>query len=103
MSALPPHRNGAGVPKPVQAVPREPARPVKTLRNAALLSRLWSSVLLMLVFFCLPLGGLLALSWAVGLFASPILNAGNIVYFVVGQLSVAGLLTWFLAWRFPVI
>ncbi len=71
--------------------------------RAALLGRLRSTALLLLVFFGIPLAGLVAISWAVSLFAPPILTAANLGPFVLGQLLVAGLLSWLLAWKFPVV
>ncbi|MCP9840128.1 hypothetical protein KBY93_05690 [Synechococcus sp. J7-Johnson] len=72
-------------------------------RRAALLSRLRSTALLMVLFLCIPLVGLVLISWAMSLFAAPILTSANVWAFVLGQLLVASLFSWLLAWKFPVV
>ncbi len=71
--------------------------------RAALLGRLRSTAVLLVLFFGLPLAGLMVISWAVGLVAAPILTPANIWIFVLGQLLVASLFSWLLAWKFPVV
>ena len=71
--------------------------------RAALLGRLRSTAVLLVLFFGLPLVGLAAISWAVGLVAAPILTPANIWTFVLGQMLVASVHSWLLAWKFPVV
>ncbi|CAK6697804.1 hypothetical protein I1E95_15100 [Synechococcus sp. CBW1107] len=72
-------------------------------KRAALLGRLRSTAVLLALFFGLPLAGLMVISWAVSLVAEPILTPANIWTFVLGQLLVASVLSWLLAWKFPVV
>ncbi len=71
--------------------------------RTALLGRLRSTAVLLVLFFGLPLVGLVLISWAVSLVAAPILTPANIWTFVLGQLLVASVLSWLLAWKFPVL
>ncbi len=71
--------------------------------RTALLGRLRSTAVLLVLFFGLPLAGLILISWAVSLVAAPILTPANIWTFVLGQLLVASVLSWLLAWKFPVV